>query len=89
MEDSTIVIYDIPLSSYLELVIKDDCFTFNSEVRMNDGDISEASYFLNLEEATKLLNIISFGDFIELVRKGKVKGMLDFFKKNNIKCSGA
>ena len=89
MEDSKLVIYDIPLFSYLELVIKDDCFIFNSEVRMSDGDVSEASYSLSLEEVTKLQSIIQFDDFIELVRKEKVKGMLNFFKKNNIKCSGA
>ena len=88
MEDSKLVIYDIPLFSYLELVIKDDCFIFNSEVRMSDGDVSESSYSLSLEEVAKLQSIIQFDDFIELVRKEKVKGMLDFFKKNNIKCSG-
>ncbi len=86
MINNRIVVYDIPLHSFLELTIKDDCISLYSEVRINDdGDTSEATYSLSKEETKKLLNIMSLDAFIDLVRTVKVKGMLDFFKKENIK----
>lgn len=84
MIDDTIVIYDYPRNSYLELIIKDDSFKFVSEVRIEDDEYSESCYLLNKKEVDKVLAIMSFGDFIEFCRRAHLKGILDFFKNNNI-----
>ena len=41
MVNDTIVIYDYPHSSYLELIVKDDTFKFVSEVYMYEDETSE------------------------------------------------
>ena len=51
----------------------------------DDGDTSEVNYFLTKEETAKLLSVISLDDFIEMVRKERLKGMFEFFEKNGIK----
>ena len=84
MIDDTIVIYDYPRNSYLELIIEDGSFKFVSEVRIEDDEYSETCYLLNKKEVDKVLAIMSFGDFIEFCRRVHLKGILDFFKNNNI-----
>ena len=84
MVNDTIVIYDYPRSSYLELIVKDDTFNFISDIYMYEDETSEVHYLLNKEETAKVLKIMSYGDFIEFCRRVHLKGVLDFFKNNNI-----
>ena len=84
MVNDTIVIYDYPHSSYLELIVKDDTFKFVSEVYMYEDETSEVHYSLNKEETAKVLKIMSYGDFIEFCRREHLRGILEFFKTNNI-----
>ena len=84
MIDEKIVIYDYPHSSYLELVIKDDCFIFISEVMIDEDEYSEVHYSLNKIETKKVLDILPLDDFIEFAKKEHLKGILDFYKSNGI-----
>ena len=84
MIDTNVVIYDYPHNSYLELVVEDGCFKLISEVRVGDDEYSEVHYSLNKEETSKVLGIVSFEDFVDFVRKEHLKGVLDFFKNNDI-----
>lgn len=84
MIDDTIVIYDFPHNSYLELVVKDETFKFVSEIRINEDETSEVHYSLDKEETAKVLQIMSLGDFVEFCRREHLRGILDFFKTNHI-----
>lgn len=84
MVNDTIVIYDYPCNSYLELVVKDGSFKFISEVRMYEDEYSEVHYSVSKEEVEKILKLMSYGDFIEFCREEHLSGILKFFKDNNI-----